>query len=394
MADGATLPPQRHLAAVARGVLLLRLAAAALSVPALSSSGGSEVGSFLSLLSVLAVSLVPLLAWRRVARHLTRHPIWLGLDLAVAVVFLSAAGAHAPFVIATTATAFLGGLLFGVPGAGVSAGLLVVGYGLAGAGQVAQGDGSDLRLLATFGTLYPLLAVAGVGLRRLLAELDAAHLAETSALAQVAATEERLRLARDLHDSVGKTLHGIALAARSLVTADPGALADRARLIEEGARTAGNEARALMLRLRASDTDEPLADALASLADELATGTGLTVRTRLDRHVDVPGTARHELVAAVGEGLENVRRHASASTVWLTVAREGEDVVVTVADDGSGFDATRAAAPDEHRCGMVGVRERLERLGGHAEWQSAADAGTLLRLAVPSGAALAGRARP
>lgn len=98
-------PGATSLADVARGVLLLRLAAAALSVPSLTVASDAPVAAFAVRLGVLATSLVPLLQWERVQHHLMGHPMWLALDLVLALLFLSAAGVAAPSAVSGHARA-------------------------------------------------------------------------------------------------------------------------------------------------------------------------------------------------------------------------------------------------------------------------------------------------
>lgn len=379
--------PTPQLSSVTRGTLVLRLAAAALSIPSLQAEGAPPPAALGSLLLVLALSLVPLLWWSRVARAVVAHPIWLALDLSAALVFLSLAGVGAPFVLATAATAFLGGLLYGRAGAAVTGGLLLLGHGVLALQAASDGGatppaGSVAGLLpAVIGLLYPLFAVAGAALRGVLQRLARALEAEAAAAAREAATEERLRVARDLHDSVGKTLHGIALTASALAASATPDVADQARRIQDGASTAAAEARSLLQRLR-----EPVPD--GSLVEELArltVATGVEVEVEVEGQPDLGGRARSEVVAAVGEALENVRRHARAETVRLVVRREAGTVVVAVVDDGCGFSTDRAVAAERAgRYGMVGVRERLATVGGSASWSSSPGGGTTVELVVPA----------
>jgi signal transduction histidine kinase len=369
---------------VARGVLLLRLAAIALSVPALASGRAEEGLAFLALLGVLAGSLFPLLAWRRFERVVVRHPIFLGVDLALAVTFLAVAGVDAPFVIATLGTATLGGLLYGVPGGVLCAILLGVGYALAGALTPATGpsppEASPFLIVVV--ALYPLLAAAGIALRRLLDNLDAAQRRAAVAVAELSATQERARLARDLHDSVGKTLHGISLMAHALrASAVDEVAAARAAAIEEGARTAAAEARALIADLRLVGDGGTLSDEVLAAATAWGRSHGVTVEVDATGDLDLPAASRTELLAVLGEALENVARHARAQRVDVALHRRDGHVLLEVRDDGRGCppEALRRVG----HWGVVGMRERAARCDGSLAIESEVGAGTIVRLRVP-----------
>jgi two-component system sensor histidine kinase DesK len=178
-------------------------------------------------------------------------------------------------------------------------------------------------------------------------------------LARLAVAEERLRIARDLHDVLGHRLAAIALKsdlARRLMPADP----DRAvvEMVETGAvaREALDEVRATVSGFRE-----------ASLSGELGTARALLVAAGVDPVVLPP---EHELPRPVAEvagwvvreGVTNIVRHANASRVRIKVVA-GDPVVVEVADDGRGA----TAPPVSRGNGLTGLTERVAALGGHLE---------------------------
>lgn len=213
-----------------------------------------------------------------------------------------------------------------------------------------------------------------------------------------AATRERERLARDIHDSVlqvlamvqrrGAAIGGEAaelgrmageqeVALRTLVA---GGLVPRQRAAEGGAED-GAAAPA-----PPADRGAPC-DLMALLAPHA--GGGVTL-SGPGTPVALPAAAAAELAAAVGAALDNVRVHVGADArAWILVEDEPDAVIVTVRDEGPGIPEGRlAAAEREGRLGAaLSIRGRLRELGGSAEWISVPGQGTEVELKVPKGAA-------
>ena len=202
--------------------------------------------------------------------------------------------------------------------------------------------------------------------------------------ARAAAAAERARLARDMHDSLAKSLHGVALAAAALprwVERDARTALDQATVIREAAEQASREARELLVSLR-TRRDVPLVTRLTELVTEFEARTGIRTELEIGSAPELDPDAVHELAQIVGEALENVHRHAGASHVTVGV-RDGllpATVEVAVVDDGGGFDPTRV--PADH-FGLVGMRERADGLGGHLDVAAAPGEGTAVTLRIP-----------
>ena len=212
--------------------------------------------------------------------------------------------------------------------------------------------------MATFAVLG-----AAARQRRLAAEerLRSAVRAADAELAQRLA-EERLRIARELHDVLAHTVSVITVQAGvaldSLAT-DPAAARSALDLVRAAARQAGPELRAALgpLRTQSEMSPAPGLDSLESLVSPVR-AAGLTVHSDLS-----PGTLAHpvELTAyrIVQESLTNVVRHARARTVWVSVVRKDATLHVAVRDDGT---ASPSANPGGF--GITGMRERARLLGG------------------------------
>ncbi|MFB6440909.1 MacS family sensor histidine kinase [Streptomyces sp. NPDC056411] len=225
-----------------------------------------------------------------------------------------------------------------------------------------------------------------------------------------AATRERERLARDIHDSVlqvlamvqrrGAAIGGEAaelgrmageqevalrtLVAGGLVRPAVGAAAYASAVPPDGGHPAG---RAVAPVAGAPGPDGGGACDVRALLAPFA-GAGVTF-SEPGAPVELPAAAAAELAAAVSAALDNVRVHAGAAAqAWILVEDEPHAVIVTVRDDGPGIPEGRLAdAEREGRLGVaLSIRGRLRELGGSAAWVSVPGQGTEVELTVPKGA--------
>jgi signal transduction histidine kinase len=227
----------------------------------------------------------------------------------------------------------------------------------------------------------PLLVTVVVVLTAFLVrEQRAFRTAERQALAREAATEERLRIARELHDLVGHGLSTIAVqSSTGRVALDSGRVPEARQAlaaVERASRGALREVRVLLGVLRDDGAGRPRAP-LPGLRDVAALAAGVRSE-RLDVRVDiggdldgVPPAVRVTAYRVVQEALTNVVRHAGAREAVVHVDVGGDAVLVEVTDDGRGVEAADAAADDGHAGtgdhpghGLVGMRERVEACGG------------------------------
>jgi signal transduction histidine kinase len=229
---------------------------------------------------------------------------------------------------------------------------------------------------------------------RLLAELTSAQ-SELQLLSHEAgAASERERLAREIHDTIAQSLTGLVLLAqragrelradvprsgsRTTVLSDVGTaqLSETIELIETMAREALGEARSLVATIAGlPDVDAPLADSLGRIGERFARETGVQVEVdvsagQLSRAVEVV------LLRCAQEALSNVRKHANATRVTISVTRGDDSVQLVVRDDGrglTGYDPDR-----EQGFGLGGMRERLALVGGHLQLEDATGGGAQL----------------
>ena len=373
--------------------LILNVRAAILLITLVSLRDEEHRGLVVAALLVASVvSLVPVLRWERVGPILVRHPSYLAGELVLAALILILTGVDSPFFFFTLGTALLGGLVYGYPGAALFSVMLIVGYGYAiHLRSSIDSTLVDFRTIVVLPSLYPIVAVAGAGARRLLDRQAEAEQTLADQERTLAAQAERERLARDMHDSLAKTVHGIGFAALALsrrIEVDPPGAVEDARKLAADARTAAQEARELLSGLRGRDDAElPLPTAIRSEAARWAERTGVRIGGSLDDVGPLPSLALRELRWILKEALANVERYAHATRVDIHLRRLGGRVVLTVADDGNGFEV-----PDEldqlpgGSFGLRGMRERAKLAGGDLSVESEPGDGTVISVWVPAGA--------
>jgi len=208
---------------------------------------------------------------------------------------------------------------------------------------------------------------------------------------QHALDQERVRIARDLHDEIGANLSHISIL--SSLAAKPATAPNTSR--------AHNAEVADVARLTILAFDEilwsinPKNDTLQSLShficrrtEEILAPANLTCQFALDESFParfVPPQRRHGLLLAVKEALHNILKHAAATRVEVRCAMDGRDFVVTIADNGRGFnpETVASAAPRRHGHGLDNLRRRLAELGGACHIDSHPGTGTRLTFRLP-----------
>ncbi|MGH2917519.1 MAG: sensor histidine kinase, partial [Solirubrobacteraceae bacterium] len=190
-------------------------------------------------------------------------------------------------------------------------------------------------------------------------------------LKHAAVLDERRRLAREIHDGVAQDLAFIAQQAGALAArADgPAVAAD----IENAARRALDESRAAIAAL-VRPTDEPLAEALAGVAEAAAERWGAAVQTSAVAGVELSAPVREALLRIVGEAVTNAARHGQAQHIGLELG-EHPHLHVRIVDDGVGFDPA-SLEQRSGRHGILGMRERAEQVGAQLRVESRPGTGT------------------
>jgi len=271
--------------------------------------------------------------------------------------------------------------------------------------QLDAGNDQVVSLLLSFQTrlLLTLMAALALGLglalftmRRILKLEDQARLqyvevaeartqlTELSARLVQAQELERRSLSRELHDEVGQALSAVLVELRNLSAGLPVRPEEQSRrhvetikgLVEGTVRVVRNMA--LLLRPSMLD-DLGLIPALRWQAREASKSTSMdvTVEAEFDSD-DLPDEYKTCIYRVVQEALHNCARHSHAATVRIRVEQEQDRLLLTIQDDGRGFDAKQTKG-----LGLLGIQERVARLRGHCEVQSKPGSGTTLLVELP-----------
>jgi signal transduction histidine kinase len=203
---------------------------------------------------------------------------------------------------------------------------------------------------------------------------------------ELAALQERHRLAYELHDSVSQALYGITLGAQTawaLRDQDPDRLAEALDYVLELSATALAEMRSLIFQLRPESlATEGLREALTKRADVLRTRYKLAVDLAPGLEPDAGLEAKQALLRVAQEATHNIVKHARATRVEIRLDQIGEWVELAISDDGQRFDPA-GSFPDH--LGLHSMRERVEALGGTLEITSHPGRGTRIVARLPAG---------
>jgi len=391
------------LQALCRQAFAVRLATIAIGAPfAMTNATNGPPRYAVLAAAVLGVmgSYAMLRDWDRFGPRLLAHPTLMAVDLTFGAILLLTASPASPLAYATVCTPLLAGLLYGWRGSGVFTGLqLIVLLTVFRAWEHRPGAGANTLLIAGFCIGA---GIIGVTLRNLMFRFGTASQALSEANSRLAVAEavesERARLAREMHDSVAKTLHGLALAAEALAASadasDPHTLHTlkrQATTVASAARRAAAESRALLTDLRRhTDLTTPDTDIVAELrartADfESRTNLATALHHRGDHPILLPRTTAHHVLAIASEALENAHRHAGATRAMIELDVSAEAFALRVQDDGVGVPpaVTLADLTRTGHFGLLGMTERAASLGGRITLNRSPQGGTEVHLTLP-----------
>ena len=223
--------------------------------------------------------------------------------------------------------------------------------------------------------------------RQALAEANTQLSQHAATLEQLTVSRERNRLARELHDTLAHTLSAVSVQLEAVDSAWEAKPAKARELLAKSlaqTRSGLTETRRALQALRASPLDDlGLTLALRNLAESTAQRGGLQLQANIDdlKEPLAPDTEQH-LYRIAQEAMTNVLRHAGARSVRIDLTQANGGLVLSVADDGRGFDV--AQAPVANGCyGLDGMRERAELLGATLTVQSDFGHGTTVQLVWP-----------
>jgi signal transduction histidine kinase len=315
----------------------------------------------------------PLFAWCLVLAGVNLQALWTGNSAEGLEVIL-------PIAVGIYSVAAYSGRR----GAFAGLALLAVGYTVFSLEDrgVKRSDSGSMWSAAFFGVAAVAIWFAGVWIR---SRRDATVLAERAAdlehEAHVAVTEERARMARELHDIVSHNLSVVVLQAAGARAA--GASAGTLEKIERSGREALVEMRRLLGVLREDSTDASLtpqpgiADIHVLAASVRAAGVPVELEVDGD-YGTLPPAVELSAYRIVQEALTNVLKHAKRAHAEVRVRRDGDVLTVEVLDDGAG---TSAAGTGGH--GLVGMRERVALFGGELHAGPRSEGGFAVHATLP-----------
>ena len=291
------------------------------------------------------------------------------------------------FVVGLVAAFLLGNLRDPVQ-AGIGLALVIGGP----ATVVYKIPGHTAAMLIFIPLEFTIAWVAGFALRERVEQAEAAEVRaslaerERDAAARIAVAEERVRIARELHDIVAHAVSVMVLQVGAVRHKLPDALAedsDALRGVEQVGRTALAEMRGLLAAMRrdgdeAELTPQPGLDGLEELLEEIGRA-GLPVQLHVDGEpVALPRGIDLSAYRIVQEGLTNALKHARASNADVTVRYRSGELQIEVRDNGGG-----SSTSDGLGHGLVGVRERVKIYGGQMSAGSANGSGFILSTRLP-----------
>jgi signal transduction histidine kinase len=368
-----------------RWVFHARLLCLLLATPATLAGPSPAPTAALTLLMLAVASLLFGLGNRQI-RVLIQHPLLGMVDIALTLGLLVSVDSAQPAALTVVCSALLTGLLFPRRFLVVLTATLAVGS--LGAPRTLLGTLPEtwtgwLALIAGTPALVVSFVVIGVLVRAAVVSAVEARREVAEAVAAVGAADERARLARDMHDSVGKSLHGISLAASALrrtVDDDPVAARALAGELASASQVAAQEARQLLVGLRQGQLDRPTVDVVREILDTWSAAAGVATRLSVVRGVDADPAVTVQLAAALREMLHNIDKHAEATRVEVELTADAEGLELVVRDDGVGFEPSHARRNEaQGHFGLRGLHERAAQVGGTMTIDSDKGEGTTIR---------------
>jgi signal transduction histidine kinase len=246
-------------------------------------------------------------------------------------------------------------------------------------------DAADMEMLSTIGSQISEI-VANAWLRLKLAEKEQARQMLLESLVE-AQEEERGRLARELHDGAGQMLTTLLVRIKTLEKECPTPpLQEGLQALLDMVSETIEQVRELSYRLRPAALEEfGLPVALGILVEEMTNDLPLTARYLTDLNDEtLPSGVEVSLYRIAQEALTNVIRHAQAQLVQVALTQENQAILMSIKDDGCGFDPHMATAvSDQHHLGLISMRERAAIAGGSLTLHTEPGTGTDLLVRLP-----------
>jgi signal transduction histidine kinase len=221
--------------------------------------------------------------------------------------------------------------------------------------------------------------------RQTLSEANQKLVRHAATLEHLTISRERVRISRELHDTLAHTLSALAVQIEAVLTVWESIPEKAQQMLEQMHATmlSGlDETRRSLSELRSSPLEDMgLALSVCTLAEDFATRYSLSLQLDIPDNIDdLPPEVELTFYRIAQEALENVGRHASARKLTLKVTQNTKGLTLIVADDGLGFDMDSPSEDGEYQFGLDGMYERAELIGGDLTVDSHPGKGTTIKL--------------
>ncbi|MEI6195030.1 MAG: ATP-binding protein [Verrucomicrobiota bacterium] len=243
------------------------------------------------------------------------------------------------------------------------------------------------RLVAAVGALSVLLSLVALWVFQLRRQVDSQTKIIREKAEREATLEERTRIARELHDTLEQALAGISLQLRAFTDSLREMPAESARILNmarQMVQHGQDEARRTVRNLRTLALENGgLPGALNTMAREMSEGLPVKIEVELiGSPVPLTNKVESHLLRVGQEAMTNALKHANAKNISINLHFEPAVVRLAVRDDGCGFDATHAASSESGHFGLLGMRERAEKIHGALNVSSTPGSGTIVTVTV------------
>ena len=198
-----------------------------------------------------------------------------------------------------------------------------------------------------------------------------------------AKSQERKRLARDLHDSVTQSLHSITFTIETMIAANENHSPQTKKalaLLLASASQALKELRLLLYEFQEHDTQTPVLQRIQERLERVEKRAGIDVQLEHHPGFSIPSECEEDLFYILNESLNNSLKHAAATRVEILFDRQESQQVVKIVDDGRGFKPAQQSA---FGLGIPNMQARAAQIGAHVELESQCDQGTSVKIIFP-----------
>ncbi len=200
--------------------------------------------------------------------------------------------------------------------------------------------------------------------------------------------DERARIAREIHDTLAQGFVGISSQLDAVAMCMPEEKSPARKYLDVARRMARHsltEARRAVMDLRSTALeDKDLAEALENGTRQWAAGSGVEIEVQVDGEPRrIPEEMEQHLLRIAQEAVSNVMKHAGANRIWIRLHMEARKLYLRIKDNGRGFNLDGVFTTMGDHFGLIGMRERAERLGGELRLASHPGEGTEVEVRVP-----------